>query len=337
MPVLVALLLLVAATPLQAQVRAVALEVDNDAFNLWKDRNDRPDEQYTHGARMRMRLGGKPWGAGWLGPDAPVCGPGPVVEPCVFGGVELGQAIFTPADPRLPSVTVEDWLAHQHRRHAGWLYAETTTNWVRQNRIRTLGVQLGVTGPPSLARQAQEWFHERERTETFPGWENQIPFQVGLNALYEERRSLDVFRTEDAFSLSVEPAWGASLGNIRTSGEAGLYARLAGNAARPLGWAGVPSGFHFHAEVGWAAELVLRDLFLDEGRRTDDTVLLGGRPTHSDSGGLEKKLLVPRRELAIGVGWGPVLLEFRVLALGAEFENQLRDHTYSSIRLIASW
>jgi hypothetical protein len=318
-------LLLAVSRPLGGQtIRSVAVEVDNDAFNLWQTRNERPDEQYTHGARIRLRLAMRPFGPGFPGMSAPICGTNPGAEPCVYTDLEIGQAIFTPVDPRLPSVTLADWLEHDHRQHAGWLYVGVTARRVSAGGIRDVGLQAGVTGSPSLARQTQEWFHRRQKTETVPGWENQIPFEIGVNARFRERRSVQVGGGARALSLAFEPTWGASLGTVRTAAELGGHVRLAGNAARPFGWMGVPSGPHFYLEVGAFGELVLRDAFLDG-------------TTSTDGSDVEKEPFLSRRELGVGLGWGAVLLEFRVLALGPEFRNQIRDHTYSSIGVTASW
>lgn len=296
-------------------IRSVRITADNDIFNFWLPLRRRPDVAYTHGTHIRFELGVRPWWDRLLGTGDPVCDTAAGGGACVLTELEFGQELYTPfRDAHYPR--------RDDRPYAGWLYLAVTGRRVRASGTRALGVQLGVTGQPSLAEQAQELVHNWFDLRRPLGWDYQIPFEPGVAVRYEEARVWPVAKPGRAWSFSLEPAWGAAVGNVRTSAHAELGVRLALNAARPVGWRSVEShDIRVYVEATARGSLVLRDLFLDGS-------------TWGESARVEKEPFVPRAEVRVGFGLSSLDLEYRVVHSGRKFRGQPVNHTYSSIVLV---
>lgn len=68
------------------------------------------------------------------------------------------------------------------RPFAGWLYVGYAQYLVFNTNYLNLGIQAGVMGPHSYAGNFQNWFHQELKAGPYvPGWDKQIPDQVGVN------------------------------------------------------------------------------------------------------------------------------------------------------------
>jgi lipid A 3-O-deacylase len=131
-------------------------------------------------------------------------------------GLELGQKIFNPQTGRIPSPSYVD------RPFAGYLYAGINLNLLYKNESNLkLGVQTGMVGPASLAKQAQTFIHNTFGLYQILGWEYQIKnnFQLNLSAEYNR-----LLTRASIIDLSV--ATYANLGTGFTGAGAGALLRL---------------------------------------------------------------------------------------------------------------
>lgn len=232
----------------------LTLRIDNDAFDFWMKPWNRPDEEYTSGVHITDDGGDAPrWARAALG-GVPGCAMH--VAECRAGRIEIGQDIYT------PSVAVGDpHAAPGARPNAGWLYVSESARHLRLDRSDELTVALGVTGPPSLARQMQRLAHEMAPTYNRPtDWTSQIGFEPGVIVRYLQERRVS---TGDAPPIAVDllPRIGADLGNVRTDAELGFRARAGWHLPHP--WLPSDGATSFALTVGATGRAVARDLFLD--------------------------------------------------------------------------
>jgi lipid A 3-O-deacylase len=285
-PVLAAAACLLFAGRGGAQVQVV---IDNDLFGLRGADAAPPDYEYTHGTAVSWDGSA---GTRW----------------------EVGQRIYTPRHDAAEPVPGE-------RPYAGWLYgAWERTSASGRTRAR-LRVEAGVTGPPSLAEPVQNGLHRLAGYRPQLGWEHQLGFEPGIVVSYGREHRLVAVGRDGARRLDVLPSWAVRAGNVRTSADAGLRARLGLGAGNAWTGAGAAGGWSGWIEAGGRQEAVLRDLFLDGNT-------FGGRDT-----GVRRRTWVAQGEAAFGVRYRRTELEYRFVLRGREYETQEEPHPYGSIRL----
>jgi lipid A 3-O-deacylase len=299
------------ASPAAQVVRSVRVAADNDAFNFWVP-VPRPDHDYTHGVRVEAELNAAPlWrrlvpgGRACTGAEAPA-------ERCLSTRVEVGQEIYTPrvdAPKPLPG----------ERPYAGWLYAAAEGSATTHAARRTVSLEVGVTGPPSLGEAVQTTYHDILDYWTPKGWDAQLAFEPGVVARYTSARLVEG-SVAGVRVATLVPHWGASLGNVRTGAEAGVRGELGYQVAHP--WRAPPgrrgAPVSVYASGGVRGEWVARDLFLD-----GNTFRAGPR--------VEKLPLVAESEVGAGLRLGHLRVEYRVVSRGREYRTAARAHRYSSI------
>ncbi|MCX2574610.1 lipid A deacylase LpxR family protein [Pedobacter sandarakinus] len=90
--------------------------------------------------------------------------------------IAIGQKIFTPYWGQVANKEDQD------RPFAGYLYAGGAYNiFYKDESVVKLNAELGVVGPGSLAKNAQEFLHKTVGFYTPEGWEYQIKNQLALN------------------------------------------------------------------------------------------------------------------------------------------------------------
>lgn len=167
------------------EYRTFSLLVENDALAKWQ--KDTTDDSYTQGLRMNWEFGVWP---GWadsiqqvvspLRADQAGCSP---AHTRTFGGCGmvtfgLAQTIYSPVDIMTPELQRED------QPFAGHLFA-TVGVGVRQGRWQSqTELLVGVTGPPSIARDTQSMAHwSWSQGAAKPGgWDNQLKSAVHIGA-----------------------------------------------------------------------------------------------------------------------------------------------------------
>ena len=309
---LAALLALALPAGAGAQVRAARLNLDNDAFNFWIPFAERPDQEYTNGSWLSLELAGAP---GWV-QRAPAgffrCPEGGA--DCLSRTVEFGQKLYA---PRSDGVV----LIPGDRPYAGWLFAAGTVQRATARSRRSLGVELGVTGPPSLGEPVHKAWHELTGYYDPLGWDNQVGFEPALALRYEGAQLLDVsaggVRVADA-----APYWGAAAGNLLTGAHAGV--RLRAGYALPHPWRSAdepsPGDWSLYLLAGVRHEAVARNLFLNGNTFGPDL-------------SVEPLPLVRETEVGGGVRYRGATLEYRVNDRTREYRTQPEGHTFSSFVL----
>ena len=86
--------------------------------------------------------------------------------------VAIGQRIYTPTntDSKIPDPT--------DRPYAGWLYGMADVRLPTAGTIDHLTVSLGVVGPSSLGRPAQNTVHRVLGEHRAEGWDSQIGSEI---------------------------------------------------------------------------------------------------------------------------------------------------------------
>ncbi len=244
--------------PLQAarsqSTRTLSVRVDNDAFDWWRQPYNRPDEEYTSGVRLGLEGGDAPWWAPGIMRGRPACVVS--VRSCRSQRLELGQDIYT------PSTSLDDPHASPTSRpNAGWLYVTQTARSLAESHSDELGITLGVTGPPALGQQMQQFFHSLAPDFNRPtDWTRHLAFEPGVVVRYERRAR---FAAIDAGAIGFDlvPHAGTSVGNIVTAADAGVIARVGWRLPHPwLPTRGATSLVFFAGVTGRA---VAHDIFLD--------------------------------------------------------------------------
>jgi hypothetical protein len=210
----------------------------------------------------------------------------------------VGQEIYTPlhdAPEPLPG----------ERPYAGWLYASVTAEETRPGLRRAATLQLGVTGPPSLAGPAQTGLHRVAGFDLPLGWDHQLAFEPGVVLRYGESHTVSA----DVAGVLAEagPEWEVALGNVLTGAHAGIHAKVGGGGV--------------YAIAGARGEWVGRNLFLDGN-------------TFRTSPRVEKHPFVAQAELGAGARLGRLGVEYRATFRGREYRTQERPHPWASVRLV---
>ncbi|MDP1901020.1 MAG: lipid A deacylase LpxR family protein [Rubrivivax sp.] len=151
--------------------------------------------------------------------------------------VKFGQSIYTPNDPLRTDLIADD------RPYAGLLYVGMS--WNRRTHaahsdtemLDTREITLGVIGPWSLARQAQNLIHDAVGSERFLGWDHQLKNEPALQGVMD--RKFRGYRGDGAttpgFSADSIRSIGLRLGNIETSVSAGIEGRIGWNLPNDFG------------------------------------------------------------------------------------------------------
>jgi lipid A 3-O-deacylase len=286
--------------PADGQVRLV---LENDLFSPHPLGKKAPDFEYTAGTRLSWASAHTAWWAARLdralGARDTAGG-----LPRLRTRWEVGQEIYTPRIDAVEPLPGE-------RPYAGWLYGAVTASAARPGRTRSLTLQLGVTGPPSLAEPVQDEIHKIGGFRPPLGWGHQLAFEPGVVLRYGE--AWTAARDLGGASAEIGPEWEAALGNVLTAARAGLRARI-GTAALRRGGDGV------FVAGGVREEWVGRNLFLD-----GNTFRGGPR--------VEKLAFVPQAEVGVGVRLGWLGLGYRAIYRGREYRTQATAHPWGSISL----
>lgn len=290
--------------------------LDNDAYNFWQHPARRTDEEYSNGVRLAAETYRAPWWARRLAKQPPNCEPRAASRvTCASHELVLGQDIYTPNLTRAPH-TVPGW--ELERPYAAWLYVSSTARFARRHSQDEMEIAAGVTGQPALGQLAQSIAHAiNERyTREAPGWETQVGFEPGLLARYR-RTWLARAAAQRGLGVELQPFLGAAAGNILTSAEAGVHARIGIAMSHP--WH-VPS---------WAARQPV-ELYLLGGARQElvaRSFSLDGNTLHPDRA-VRREAAVLEHTVGIGARIRRVTLSWRAVTRTREYESGPKHHSY---------
>lgn len=260
-------LLAVPAAPAGAlQVSEITVSDANGQFALWRDVHHRLDDNYTNGAQIMIALDGAPLWGRVAGVHAATCGsPADSIaaRPCTSSEFRFGQDIYTPHSGLARSEPVPG-----ERPFAGWLYLSETGRVATAVRSDEGTVEVGVTGPPSLAEAVQTAWHGLIAYPPPLGWSHQIPFEPGILLAYQHDQEVWSGRLSGVPVVSVVPHIGLLAGNILTGANAGADVRVGYGVRTP--WDESAHGQHPHrlsiyAIAGGREDWVAYNAFLDRG------------------------------------------------------------------------
>jgi lipid A 3-O-deacylase len=245
--------------------------------------------------------------------------------------VSAGQLIYTPDNIEQKTLVETD------RPYAGYLYLGFAYHTRSDTKLDTIEFNIGIVGPASLGREAQDFIHELRDFETFKGWDNQLDNELGLGVLYEHKRRL--FR-RTLFNGMLQQDFiahaGMSLGNVATYLNGGFEYRLGrflpddfGTASvRPGGDSASPgrndprlrrnflSGVHFF--VATDARWVARDIFLDGN-------------SFENSHSIDKHRAVADISLGMNLISGRWKFSYAQVWRSKEYKRQPHSHEYGSM------
>ena len=298
------------------------------------DRFASTDRHYTHGTRVAWvsdKIGGGPdWVPNLLNRLYPFADAraGRI-------GFALGQNIYTPEN-----ISLRDPIGTD-RPYAGWLYGAASVHVETRQKLMgrpfdvldTVEMQLGVTGPLSLAEQTQKAVHALINTTRPRGWSSQLDTEPGVALLAERKwRTPEMKLAGGAVAIDAIPHLGGALGNIYTHVSAGTMVRLGRNLSfdygpphiQPAlsGLEAVDSG----GALGWY-------LFAGiEGRAVGRNIFLDGN-TFSDSRHVDKNLFVGDFQAGAAVIYSGWRLAFTHVIRTREFESQKEADRYGAVSL----
>lgn len=311
----------------------VGVVLDNDLYGRVTER----DRDYSQGARVEFSR------APALASDG---------ERRVLGALEVLQLTRPDEDDERQRASLHTWFLRQRiytpgrlasseydeddRPYAGWLDVGLfrTDMWLdpddgrRRDRLERIGVTVGVTGSPSLAREVQIPYHEWINEPRPNGWRHQIPDEptLGVEAL---TRSRWLFLDSDPgregafeFDSSWEADW--RLGNGETSAGAGLLMRFGADLPRAEGletdgpWQDPDGSGFFFLRLGGRG--VLWDATLDG-------TLFSGGPS------IEREPWLLGAEFGLVALWRGFAIGYSFFASTRQFEGQDDIPTYGRISL----
>lgn len=301
------------ARPAPSAATLVRVRAENDYFDFWIAPRHRPDDNYTQGARASVLVPAAPLWGGWLGGGRPTCRHAVEGAACLATELTLGQEIYTPTDDSpLPQFG--------ERPYAGWLFASISARRIAATDQRAMTLTLGVTGPPSLAAAAQDWFHHLVPGFRTPlGWDHQIPTTLGVSVAYDWEHLALAAGSPGARAVELVPLVGASVGNVLTEARAGVRGRVGIGLESPWDTPLVPRHALALYLLGEArVECIARELFLDAR-------------TIGDARQVEREPVLPEYAIGAGVRWRDIALEYRAVTLGREYRTGPSHHVYGSI------
>ena len=208
------------ATPLQDKTGTWTVQGENDAVSTLKGTSD---QYYTSGLRIN-------WTSGTDTLPAPIA----KINKAILGeGVQrismgIQQLIFTPSNTQVRS----PWAPGQPhnsllrtRPYSGVLLG--TINLINDTDLSrsVFGIQAGVMGPASLARQVQNGFHNMIGDTTNKGWshqlQNQIIFQVQAGRVWR----LPIVKVY-GIEMDTLPSVAAAAGDFQIYGKIGDMIRI---------------------------------------------------------------------------------------------------------------
>ncbi len=250
--------------------------------------------------------------------------------------ITLGQQMFTPKDRERTTVDPDD------RPYAGWLYLGMGYHLKHEQRMDSAILNIGLVGPASLAKEAQDLIHDLRGIDKFKGWDNQLNNELGLQLVYERKYRTPPKRIKGALEYDIIWHSGASLGNVATYLNAGAEMRLGWflpddfgtSSLRPGGDNSAPGkndprtqqtsgysrdqNFGLHGFMALDGRWVLRDIFLD-----------GNTFSHSHS--VDKKNLVGDFSIGASMLIGDWKLSYARVFRSKEFDTQKKNHSFGSL------
>jgi lipid A 3-O-deacylase len=286
--------------------------LDNDYFNFWLRPDKRPDNDYTQGISVEVPFSQV---ASLLAKRSAIpCGKERQPLKCIAGLLELKQEIYTP-EQDAPA------LLPGQRPYLGWLGIGTGVRWLSPGRVQELRMEVGVTGPPSLAEASQKAVHGLLGFREPLGWDGQIPFEPGLVVSYGHAQVIGELQASGRRVASLTGHSRIRLGNFVSDVRAGGCLTLGWNVTGcHNSWIPHIGGFGVGLRAGFSGDLVLHHLSLDGS-------------TFADGPRVDRKLGVVEGMIGLQVRIKGLLVEWTAIRRSREYSSQTTPHTFSRIAL----
>jgi len=276
------------------------VNVENDYFDFWIKPQERPDQDYTQGARLTGDFARVPSTV-----RRHFC-----KEAACSSTLEFGQEIYTPPiDATLP--------VPGQRPYAGWLYTRAGSTAANVKSRRTIDAIAGVTGTPSLGEWTQTKFHSTFGFRPPLGWGNQLPTEVAFALQMGESWYLHALESPAKW-IDFVPETHATVGTLRTALGAGGRVRAGMGLTHPWMAGATPTQLEGYLFAGGQAEAVGRDLFLDGS-------------TFESSIHVDREPLTANWERGFGLRFRRIGLEYGVVSQSREYRTGSSSHTYAGI------
>jgi lipid A 3-O-deacylase len=239
--------------------------------------------------------------------------------------ITAGQKMFNPYSGYAPDP------ARQDRPFAGYLYAEGAMNWFYSNEsIIRAGVQIGTTGPNSLAEDGQELLHDVIGFYDLEGWDYQIKNELALN-LSVQYNKLITRTADNAVEFSFEGY--ANLGTTFSGLGAGLLFRT-GSLNQLFNSAYTNSVIGNNAKT---KALVKRELFFYAKPQLNvvayDATIQGSLFNDNSPVTFSQKPVVFAQQLGVDYSSQRFTVDFGVIFKTKEVKSTARAHQYGSISM----
>ena len=290
--------------------RFVTFTLDNDLFAGG-------DSHYTDGLQLAFVVDRTSL-PGWMNDSPPVRWS---ADPAVM--LAVGQRMYTPTNTHTAHPDPND------RPYAGWLYFLMDVMTRNDSAVDHATFSLGVIGPPSLVKQAQQDIHHLVHSGMSEGWDSQLGTEPALMLGYE-RAWPGLVRAESGH-WDVTPRAGATIGNVLTYANAGFVARWGRNlpSDAPVTHIslGPPrDGYRGTTATGWYAwvgadvRAVARNIFLDGN-------------TWKDGPSVDRKPFGCDIEAGFAITWPRGRLGFTYVRRSDEFRTQQHPDRFGQLTL----
>ncbi len=238
--------------------------------------------------------------------------------------IGIGQEIYTPSEKFTYIPPKDDAL------YAGFLYLNGGIQNRSSNFMEQISLNIGIVGPASLAREAQDLIHSITNNGYYNGWNTQIRNEIIFNLYY---KSMYRFPINEYFDIL--PYGIAALGNAHTYIEIGAKFRagygldgdfgLQTAQVDSIGSVSHSDNMRAYFQFGFSERFVLRNIFLQGNT-------IGG--VQSD---LDLNRAIYGIELGAVFAWRGYALSYLYSYKRREFVTQLANHSYATIRLEVSF
>lgn len=245
----------------------------------------------------------------------------------------LGHNIYTPEHIGRSAAQPND------RPWAAYLYGAAGMSAVKGNRVDELEASLGVVGPAALGEQVQKAVHKIVDSPTPHGWRHQLKNEPAV-MLSWNRRLPSLYSVElpdildSTWTLTAEPNFGATVGNVYTYANAGASFRFTPFEGRfqdaPIKVApAMPGTGAFIVPDGVFAWQFFGGV---EGRAVARNIFLDGN-TIADSPSVDKKPFVADATLGVSAAYGKARVSYAMVYRTKEFEEQDKDSLFGTVSL----
>lgn len=324
---------LAGAEPAAQQPPRVTILEENDSL-YWNS-----DKHYTQGFRISNLFGGTPSPGSWWDDTYNFIGlAGPIFEK---GGntirrtsVFAGQSIFTPKNLTLKPPDPKD------RPYAGWAYGGISLmQETNRHMLENFELDFGIVGPGSLAKQAQNDFHQFIGAQQAQGWSDQLQHEFGGMLSYERYWKWTLLG-DNSFGVDIIPEAGVTAGNVMTYGDVGGMLRIGKGLAADYGPVRVRpslSGTDYFDEGGLDNGHGWYFFVGTQGRAVEHNIFLDGN-TFRESRSVPKKIFVGDAEAGFSILWNASWrTDFTVMTRSEEFRGQKTPDTLGTAALSFNW